>query len=354
MLSRAVGKHFRERPEDFRMEQISALLGGYDLVFANLENPVGIRGTPHPIQNPHVTFCCHPDTLQILKNLAVTVVSLANNHMLDYGPVTLAETLEYLDAAGIRHAGAGRNYEEANRPLFLEVNGRKVAILAYVFLYSASTEMATRTRAGVSDHRIRNILPRIRELVRQGNQVLVSVHWGIEYSFYPLPYQMAQARQMIDAGAAMIIGHGPHYLQGIETYRGGKIIYSLGNCIFDEPFPHARRSFIYGAALASDDRVASEQIYPFHIKDHIPALAQGKDKARVVRLVARLGRLYPRKSERFWQAHNSRYFGDIAHRVLHTRSSKFVFLPPLSFYGSVGARNYARKFMPQRLKRLIP
>jgi hypothetical protein len=71
-------------------------------------------------------------------------------------------------------------------------------------------------------------------------------------------------------------------------------------------------------------------------------------------LVARLGRLYPRKSKSFWQSQNSRYFGDIVHRVSHMRSSKFALLPPLSFYGSVGARNYARKLMPRRLKHLIP
>ena len=354
MLSRAVGEHFRARPDEFRMEQISALLAGYDLVFANLENPVGVKGAPHPIQNPHVTFCCHPDTLQVLKNLGVSVVSLANNHMLDYGPVALAETLQHLDAASIQHVGAGRNYEEANRPLLLELNGRKIAILAYVFLYSASTEMATRNRPGVSDHRIRNILPRIRALAQQGVQVLVSVHWGLEYSFYPVPYQMAQARLMIDAGAALIIGHGPHYPQGIEVYQGARIVYSLGNCIFDEPFPHARRSFIYGAALGADKVIANERIYPFHIKDHVPALAAGRDEVRLKRLVARLGRLYPMKSKRFWQRQNSRYFGDIVHRVSHMRSSKFALLPPLSFYGSVGARNYARKLMPQRLKYLIP
>jgi poly-gamma-glutamate synthesis protein (capsule biosynthesis protein) len=353
MLTRAVGKHFRERPADFLMEEISALLSDYDLIFANLENPVGIKGSPHRIQRPNVTFCCHPDTLQVLKNLGVTVVSLANNHMLDYGPVSCAETLEYLDTAGIKHVGAGRNYEEANRPLLLELNGRKVAVLAYVFLYSASTEMATR-RPGVSDYRIRKILPRIRELVQQGNQVLVSAHWGAEYSFYPLPYQMAQARQMIDAGALMVIGHGPHYPQAIETYKAGKIIYSLGNFIFDEPFPHANRSFIYGAAVTADNVVVGERIYPYHINDHIPTLVRGRDKQRLENMIQRLSRLYPRKSKRFWQRQNSLYFGDIVHRVSHMRSLKFLMLPPLSFYWSVGARNYVRKLMPKRLKHLIP
>ncbi|MGQ0522750.1 MAG: CapA family protein [Betaproteobacteria bacterium] len=352
MLSRAVGKHFTDRPEDFSLNEVATLLGDYDVVFANLENPVSTAGIPHAVQNPHVTFRCHPDALRVLKALRITAVSLANNHMLDYGPVALAETLQHLDAAGIGHVGAGLNYEEANRPLLIEARGTKLAFLAYVFLYSASTEMATRTRAGVSDHRMRTILPRIRSLVRDGYCVLVSVHWGIEYSFYPLPYQMAQARRMIDAGATLIVGHGPHYLQGIESWRDGRIVYSLGNCIFDEPFPHANRSYFYGASITHDGTVAREEIHPFHIRNHVPSLARGRDRKRIEQFIARLGRLYARKSPAFWQNQSSRYFRDLMWRVSTMKSYKFLRLPPLSFYGDVGARNYARK-LARRIARHV-
>jgi poly-gamma-glutamate capsule biosynthesis protein CapA/YwtB (metallophosphatase superfamily) len=352
MLSRAVGAHFRDRPEDFAMEELGALLQNHDVVFANLENPVATGGARHRVQNPHVTFRCHPDAVRVLRTLGITAVSLANNHMLDYGPAALAETLETLDAAGIGHAGAGRDYEDANRPLLIEARGMKLALLAYVFLYSASTEMATRTRAGVSDHRIRNILPRIRELARNGYCVLVSVHWGIEYSFHPLPYQMAQARRMIDAGATLIIGHGPHYLQGIETYGNGRIVYSLGNCVFDEPFPHANRSFIYSASIARHGAIAREKIHPFHIRNHVPALVGDRDRARVERFIARLGRLYSKRSSAFWQQQNYRYFRDIMWRVSTMKSYKFLRLPPLSFYGAVGASTYARKIV-QRVARNV-
>jgi poly-gamma-glutamate capsule biosynthesis protein CapA/YwtB (metallophosphatase superfamily) len=351
--SRAIGQHLHERPQDFRMQEVADVLAGFDLVFANLESPVGITGTPHPIQHPNVTFRCHPEVLAVLKNLGVTVVSLGNNHMLDYGAECLAETLEHLDASGIRHVGAGRNYEEANRPLLLRVNGKKVAFLAYVFLYSASTQIATRSRAGVSDHRIGSILPRIRELTRAGYQVIVSAHWGLEYSFYPLPYQMEQARRMIREGASLVIGHGPHYPQGIETCEGGRIVYSLGNFLFDEPTPYSNRSFIYGAAVASDNAVLAERLYPFHINDHVPTLVQGRDKERLENLVRKLSESYATKDQRFWQRQNSLYFRDIVYRVQRMKSFKFVLLPPLAFYGAVGTRNYARKLMPRRLKRLF-
>ena len=353
MLDRAVGQHFRSQPDAFAMPEIATVLRDYDLVFANLENPVGVNGSPHPIQNPNVTFCCHPESLKVLKNLGVSVVSLGNNHMLDYGPVSLEETLHYLDANGIRHVGAGRNYEEANRPLLTTIKGNQVAILSYVFLYSASTERATRSTAGVSDHRIHVIIPRIRDLVRAGYQVLVSVHWGAEYSFFPLPYQMRQARQMIDAGATMIIGHGPHYPQGIETYKGGKIIYSLGNFIFDEPFLYANRSFIYGIEIEKSNQLGNEKMYPVHIRNHVPSLVRGKDEERMRRLVKKLSELYGTRRKRFWQRQNSLYFGDIVHRVQYMKSLKFIALPPVSFYMEVGARNYARKLLPRRLKHLL-
>jgi poly-gamma-glutamate capsule biosynthesis protein CapA/YwtB (metallophosphatase superfamily) len=351
MLARAVGEHFRRAPQDYSGGELADTLRAYDLVFANLENPVGVRGSPSPIQDRNVTFRCHPETLRVLRNLGVSVVSLGNNHMLDYGGEALAETLEHLDAAGVRHVGAGRNYREANEPLILEVNKKRVAILSYVFIYSASTAMATRNRPGVSDHRIQHILPRIRELARQGHQVLVSVHWGLEYSFFPIPYQMAQARRMIDHGASIIIGHGPHYPQGIERYREGRIIYSLGNFIFDEPFKYANRTFVYGVAVGPGDRLSDETIHPVQIRNQVPMIVHGAEKRNIERLVARLGQLYGAKSRRFWQDQNSKYFGDIVHRVRRVKSLKFLLLPPPSFYLGVGARNYARKLLPRALQR---
>jgi poly-gamma-glutamate capsule biosynthesis protein CapA/YwtB (metallophosphatase superfamily) len=353
MLDREVGAHFRRAPEDYAVGELAGILDSYDLVFANLENPVGVRGTPHPIQHPNVTFRCHPGTLQVLRNLGVSVVSLGNNHMLDYGGEALAETLEHLDAAGIRHVGAGRNYREANEPLLLAINGKKVAMLSHVFTYSASTARATHTRAGVSDHRMRYILPRIRDLARAGYHVLISVHWGLEYSFFPVPYQMAQARRMIENGASLILGHGPHYPQGIEHYGGGKILYSLGNFIFDEPFKFSNRSFIYGVGVGRENQLTHEAIYPVHIRDQVPVLAHGPQRRNMVRLVARLGRLYASRSKRFWQDQNSIYFGDIVHRVRHTKSWKFAMLPPPSFYCGVGLRNYLNKLVPKALRNLV-
>ena len=109
MLAREVGRHFTAAPHDFRMDDVRQVLKGFDVVCLNLENPVGITGSPDPVQDPHVTFRARPETLDVLKGLGVTLVSLGNNHMLDYGPAALVETLERLDSA--RHQ-VGRRRQE--------------------------------------------------------------------------------------------------------------------------------------------------------------------------------------------------------------------------------------------------
>jgi poly-gamma-glutamate synthesis protein (capsule biosynthesis protein) len=343
MLDRQVGKHIKEKPDDFRFSELRTVLKDDDLVFLNLENPVGTKGTPNRIQDPNVTFRCHPGSLQVLKNLGVAVVSLGNNHMLDYGEETLVETLEHLDAVGIKHVGAGRDYEEANRPLVMEFKGKKIAFLSHVFIYSASTRRARGKRAGVSDYRIDKILSEISELKKSGYQVIVSLHWGIEYCFYPLPYQRDQARAMIDHGASLILGHGPHYPQGIERYNNGEIVYSLGNFIFDEPHRFSNRSFIYGVEVAESGDLKNRMVFPVQLLNHVPTLVKGREADRFRRFILQLEKVYMRKPDLFWKGINNIYFQDIISRILRMRSIKFVFLPPLSFYVNIGFRNCLAK-----------
>lgn len=336
MLDREVGRHFAEAPDDFAMPEIRTLLSGFDLVCLNLENPVATSGRPDPVQDPQVTFRARPETLAVLRTLGTSMVSLGNNHMLDYGEAALAETLEHLDAAGIGRVGAGRNYEEANRPLLLECRGRKVAFLSYTFIYSANSRMATRTQAGVSDHRMRSVLPRVRELSKAGYDVIVMSHWGYEYSFYPVPYQMRIARRLIDAGAALVLGHGPHYPQGLETHRNGQIVYSTGNFIFDEPHKYSNRGYICGVEV-NDAGVASvPELYPFHIERHVPRLVDGAQHRRLANLAAALTRRYRTKDARFWKRQSVAYLTDICGRVMRTRSPKYLFVPTPSFYRDCG------------------
>ena len=344
MLDREVGKRYFAAPRDFQLSELADYLSRYDLVIANLENPVGLRGNPHPKQDPHVAFRCHPDTLQVLNNLNVDVVTLANNHLLDYGAETLADTLDHLDNAGIKHLGAGRNYEEANRPVIVNVGGGTVAIVATVMIYSASTERASGNRPGVADFNIKRLLKQIRALKGQGHAVIATIHWGIEYCLYPIPYQRQQAKAMIDAGASLIVGHGPHFPQGIEPYKHGQIVHSLGNFIFDEPYPNSKRSFIYGADINSSGVIVGHQVLPTFCKHCIPEVDPRLDASRTVVVANQFHKLYDRKDKRFWKSINGKWLSDIVWRVTFMKSLKFLRLPPLGFYFSIGFGSLLKKF----------
>ena len=353
MLDRSIGRRFETDPDAFRFNEIARLLKSHDVVFANLENPVATGGSPHPRQNPNVCFRARPETLQVLLSLGINAVSVGNNHLLDYGPTALSETLDNLTRQGLPWSGAGRTYEEANRPLELEVRGQRIAIFSHCFVHSASTERASRTRAGVADYKIGGLLGRIAAFRRRGYDVHVSVHWGIEYEFFPIPYQMRWARRMIDAGAKLIIGHGPHYPQGFEDYRGGRIIYSLGNFVFDEPMKYANRSFIY-CTRVEPAGVAEGQVHPVHLVDGLPQLVRGPERERLVRLLSAMSARYRRMTKRDRREVNNLWFRDIVWRIQTMGSLKFLRLPPLSFYWEVGLRNYLRKLLPGRLKSLVP
>jgi len=354
MLARDVGRHFAESPDDFTQGLVHEVLRRYDIVCANLENPVATGGRPCPGQNPHITFRAHPDTLHVLKSLNVNVVSLGNNHMLDYGEAALVETLEHLDRAGIKWVGAGRDYEEANRPLILSIGGRSFAFLSYSFIYSVNTRMATQRQPGIADHHLPGILRRIRQLRQSGHEPIVMSHWGYEYSFYPLPYQMRAARRMIDAGAALILGHGPHYPQGIEEYRGRPIVYSLGNFIFDEPHKFANRSFIFGVEIDEQGTPSGQEIYPVHLRHHVPVLVGDPEKGRLSRLIANLTTRYLEQPQRFWRSQSAAYLTDLCGRVLRNRSAKYLLVPPLSFYRDVGPSAILRKLKPSTFWGLLP
>lgn len=346
MMARDVGRHHDEAPADFVMPGIREVLRGVDVACANLENPVAIGGQPDAVQDPQVTFRAAPHTLDVIKSLGINVVSLGNNHMLDYGEAALLETLDRLDSAGIKRVGAGRNYREANTPLLVDSNGRRLAFLSYAFIYSANTRMATGRRAGISDHRLGRILPRIRELSAAGYDVIVMLHWGFEYRFFPLPYQMRQARQMIEEGACLILGHGPHYPQGIEAYRERDIVYSLGNFIFDEPHKFANRSFIYGTVIDESGQLRDRRVMPVHLRRHVPHLVEGRDQQRLEALITTLGARYHKAGVGFWQQLSAAYLTDICGRVVRSRSLKYLRVPPLSFYRDVGPAAILKKIKP--------
>lgn len=233
MLSRGVANQIRKH-EDFSypFREIAYYLNSFDLAIGNLEGPISDKGQN---QGSIYSFRADPKTVEGLKFAGFDLVSLANNHMFDWGREALVQTRELLEASRIKAAGAGENYTHANEPAIFEIKGQRLAFLSYTDLYPKSL-VATETSAGVSDSSIENIIFNIERLKEKGYWVAVLMHWGEEYQAKSNSQQQKMARAMIESGADLIVGTHPHVPQEVEAYQGKSIVYSLGNFVFDQNF----------------------------------------------------------------------------------------------------------------------
>lgn len=202
-----------------------------DITMVNLEFPFSTRGTQ--MEDKQYTFRADPSRCSILKEMGVDIVSLANNHTLDFGTDALLDTITTLNENNILSVGAGTDLDSAKRPSVITTNGRSIAILGASRVIPVTDWNATKYSPGVFTTYDPTLLIEEIESAKQSNDmVIVYVHWGIEKKEYPEEYQRTMAKQYIDAGADLVIGSHPHVLQGIEYYNGKPIVYSLGNFIF--------------------------------------------------------------------------------------------------------------------------
>lgn len=212
--------------------QVQDELKAVDYAIVNLETAVTKRGTPYDKQ---FNFRTGPNSLLALKEAGFHMVSLANNHTMDYGEEGLVDTLNYVKEAGLNYVGAGRNSEEAYAAHYLEIKGKQIAILGFSRVLPTGTWYATSSKPGIaSGYQIDRMVKIIEDVKQHSDYVFVFMHWGIERQQTPEPYQFKDARTMIDAGADGVIGAHPHVLQGLDYYKGKPIAYSLGNFLFPD------------------------------------------------------------------------------------------------------------------------
>lgn len=202
-----------------------------DLFILNEEFPFSLRG--EPMADKQFTFRTDPKYVQIFKELGTDIVTLANNHALDYGRDAFCDTLETLDKAGIKRIGGGYNIAEAAAPAVYTVNGLSLAIFGATRVSPSAGWYAGTEQAGLlQTYDPSRLNAAIREAKQSYDYVIVFVHWGIEKNETPEEYQRTLAKGYIDAGADLVVGAHPHVLQGFEYYKGVPIIYSLGNYLF--------------------------------------------------------------------------------------------------------------------------
>lgn len=234
-----------------------------DFVFANLETSLT---TSNDRADKAVWLKADPTLAEDLNTLGVNLVTIANNHTMDFGEAGLIDTLKALKSSGIRSVGAGENLEEALRPIVLENRDTRIALLGLTASFAMGAAAAS-GRPGIAPIHIqtqyvldKHVLPEEpgmaphvetsaskRDLARacaaiasakeDASVVVVALHWGVCFGMLPLSqgwmatYQQPLAHALIEAGADVIVGHGPHVLHGVEVYRGRPIIYSLGNLL---------------------------------------------------------------------------------------------------------------------------
>lgn len=214
--------------KNYPFEKIKDDLEDYDTVFGNLETPISKRGKA--VNNKPYVFEVSPKIASFLKKIKLDVVSISNNHIMDYGVKAMEDTMETLDDWDILYTGAGKNLKAARKPCIITHGQTKVYILAYCGR-PPKDFYARKKKPGTAPLLFSYIQEDIKKHKRKDTVVLVSLHWGIEQTRVPSTYQRNMAKRIITAGADGIIGHHPHWPQGIEIYKGKPIIYSLGNFI---------------------------------------------------------------------------------------------------------------------------
>ncbi|MBR5566467.1 MAG: CapA family protein [Roseburia sp.] len=214
-------------------EELLTEMQNADICMVNNEFQFSNRGIP--MEDKQFTFQTDPKYVQILLDMGVDIVSLANNHSLDFGTEALEDTFVTLDEAGILYAGAGDTKERAEQLQVIEANGQKIGFLAATRVIPVSEWNVEYRQPGLfATYDDTRLLECIREAKEECDFLAVYVHWGIEREAYPQEYQTDIAKNCFAAGADLVIGAHPHVLQGIEFIDGKPVFYSLGNYVFSQ------------------------------------------------------------------------------------------------------------------------
>lgn len=231
MIGRLVNEALTDLPPQYLWGNMLPLLKQNDFNLINLEAAL----TTHTHAVPKVfNFKADPSKVKSLIEGHITVANLANNHILDFDVPGLQETLQTLDRAHIKHVGAGQTLAEAKKPMILEKEGVKIAILGCTD--NEPSWDANDQKPGVFYVEVGKgaaLKKEIAHLKSQVDVVILSMHWGPNMRDRPTPEFIAFAHEMVDAGAHIFHGHSAHVFQGVEIYNGGLILYDTGDFVDD-------------------------------------------------------------------------------------------------------------------------
>lgn len=330
-LSFGVASSIRKAGGDSIFKVVKPILERGDIVFGNLEAVLasGILGKTAP---EHRSLIGSPSSVSSLKQAGFNVLSIANNHALEYGNTAMLDTIEHLKKELIRTIG--QNLE------IIEINGIKLAFLAYCLIDDPTAYTPTKNPD--------QIYSQIKKAKSVADLVIVSMHWGDEFIQKPSLMQIKMAHKMIDSGASLIIGHHPHVVQGMEKYNNGLIAYSLGNFVFDMGYiPETRKSIILECSINCTGNITEYNIHPIYINDNLqPVHLSGVEREQALDDIERLSRCIYERGENYLES----YEVELCSRRKHARKKmklqfiKNIYRYPLGFILKVIA-DYARKIV---------
>jgi poly-gamma-glutamate capsule biosynthesis protein CapA/YwtB (metallophosphatase superfamily) len=264
MLGGRTGPFLDRFGPEYPFRSVMPVLRLSDVVVGNLESPISLRGVA--VQNKKFTLRAAPIAARTLKSAGIRVVSLANNHAMDYGPQALEDTLAALDENNVLYTGAGMNLRDARQPALVKVKGKTLAFLSYSLTFPLEF-FASAGRAGTAPGYADFIKTDIEKVRPLADLVVVSFHWGAELMTAAKDYQIELGHRAIDWGADLVLGHHPHVLQEIEVYRGHLIAYSLGNFVFGSESNRTNVSMILLLTF-KDNTLARATVVPIDVNNY--------------------------------------------------------------------------------------
>ena len=293
MLGRLVNERLRRVGADYPWGDTDTVLRRADLTIANLECVLAAGGEPQAGKVFH--FRSDPKNAASLLSAGIGMVSLANNHVLDYGPGAFREMLPVLDSAGILHAGAGLDGDAARRPAVRRVSGTAVGLISFT---DNQPDWEAGRGPGVfyvpvmdGDPRVAELLALVRRTKARVGLLVVSAHWGPNWGSGAPSEHRELARALIEAGADVVFGHSPHIFRGVEVFRNRPIIYSAGDFVDDyavDPVERNDQSFIF-LLETNGGTPLTLRLHPTLITGFQARLA-GRDSRQIAERMQRLSR----------------------------------------------------------------
>ena len=240
-------------------------LRAYDILFGNLEGPISDKGKD---QGSSYSFRMHPDAVEGLRDAGFDVLSVANNHIGDWGRGAFDDTLEWLRGSNIVPVGAGLDTQEAYQSRVISKNGVRVAYLAFSEFGTgfSETDEGALGISVIGDGE--KLIESISDAKNNADLVVVSFHFGDEYQSEPNEFQQRIAKRVIDAGADVVVGHHPHAIQPLERYNNGYIAYSLGNFVFDQSFSEETMTGAVLEITISNKKIKSARYRTVRLNDY--------------------------------------------------------------------------------------